>query len=106
MSTILQVLQIKLSEYITNRIINLVKVPEDVIGLIFHDHLVVTRRSLPLMRNLSLTWSRSIGAQGRSASLMLMSDEVCFILHALSLLPIARGFFYTNPLDVVGSCIS
>ena len=70
---------------------NLVKIPKDVVGLILHDHLVVTRRSLPLMESLGLTWFRSIGARGRSASLMLMSDEVCFILLALSLLPIACG---------------
>ena len=62
MSQILQALQIELSEYITNRIINLVKVPEDVIGLVLHDHLVVTQRSLPLLESLGLTWSRSIGA--------------------------------------------
>ena len=91
MSTILQALQIKLSEYLTTRIMNLVKVTKDVVGFVLHDHLVVTRRSLPLMGSLGLTWSRSIGAWGRSASLMLMSDEVCFILLALSLLPMARG---------------
>ena len=70
---------------------NLVKVTKDVVGFVLHDHLVVTRRSLPLMESLGLTWSRSIGVWGRSASLMLMSDEVYFILLDLSLLPIARG---------------
>ena len=65
--------------------------PEDVVGLVLHDHLVVTQRSLPLLESLGLSWSRSIGAQSRSVSLMLMSGEVCFILLALSLLPIARG---------------
>ena len=73
MSTILQVLK---SNYL-----------KDVVGLVLHDHLVITRRSLPLMESLGLTLSRSIGARGRSASLMLMSDEVCFILLAFCPLP-------------------
>jgi len=80
-----------IGKYITNRIMNLAKVPEDVIGLVLHDHVVVTQRSLPLLESLGLSWSRSIGAQSRSVSLMLMSGEVCFILLALSLLPMPRG---------------
>lgn len=65
------------------RFVSLVEVSKHVVGIVFHDYLVVARRSLPLMHGCGVAWTGFCGS-GLGTVPMLLGDEVCFI-------PLVRG---------------